>query len=241
MLTPYQSIRQQEFHVLCHIRYQENRNADENTQINLESSFLDDETSEHKTNRTDTSNYNLFQLDKKYIVTHIKSGLLVIDQQSAHERILYDKFSDNISNENVPVQQLMFTEKLNFSPSDSDLLLELSNEFKLLGFNIKQLSTNEFEIVGKPADLCEEDSRTLIEKTLEHYKNNMVQLKIDKRTNFILSMAKNLSVKHGKILHNEEMQALVDSLFSTSQVDISPSGNKIKDVVSLEELANRFI
>jgi DNA mismatch repair protein MutL len=181
-----------------------------------------------------------FQLANKFIITHIKSGLLIINQQAAHERVLYDRFSDIVENGNISSQMKIFEETIEFSPSDVELILDLKSDLNKLGFRFTQLDSSKFRFEGVPADLANEDMKNLFESTLDFYKTNQVEMKIDQRKNLIMSMAKNLTVKKGRKLELEEQQALISSLFECKQIDVSPSGSKIYELLSHEKLNQIF-
>lgn len=181
-----------------------------------------------------------FQLNNSFIVTSIKSGLIIIDQQAAHERVLYDRFSDILEQDNISSQIKMFKEEIEFSSSDTELILELKPELNKLGFSFNHTDGNTFEFDGVPADLVNEDIKNLIESTLDFFKSNQVEIKIEKRKNILLSMAKNLTIKRGRKLEEEEQQALISSLFECSSMEISPSGNKIYELLSIDNINNIF-
>jgi len=167
-------------------------------------------------------------------------GILLIDRQAAHERVLFDRFSAMSGRGTSSSQRKIFPEKLMFSAADSDLILDLLPELDALGFEIKPLNNNEFEVYGTPPDLSEELLTPIIEGMLEYYKLNKMELKIDKRQNVLLSMARNLSVRPGHVLGSEEINALVQALFESSVPDKSPSGKPIIKLIGAEELAAKF-
>lgn len=186
------------------------------------------------------SEIDVFQLANTYLVSKIKSGLLIIQQQNAHERVLYDRFSALMVMPTAPCQKLIFPETIDLNSSDTDLLRELDDEFSTLGFEVNYLNNNTFEIHGVPVDLVNENLQNLIEKMLEYFKQNQMELKIDKRENFLRSMAKNLSVKAGRSLFPEEQKALLSALLQSTQAEYSPSGQPILEVIKHEELHKKF-
>ncbi|MFZ4399644.1 MAG: DNA mismatch repair endonuclease MutL [Bacteroidales bacterium] len=185
-------------------------------------------------------NYSFFQLQNRYIISSIKSGLIVIDQQSAHERILYEQFIETINEHNAVSQQQLFPQTLVFTPSDSELLKELKNEMALLGFDINEFGLNTFIVNGIPANMADENIKYLIEGMLENFKKNMISVKVDKKNNLALSMAKNMAIKPGKLLIQEEIQNLIDKLFACKMPYQSPSGKKILITITLDELTEKF-
>jgi DNA mismatch repair protein MutL len=182
----------------------------------------------------------LFQIGGRYIASPLNDGLLLIDQKAAHERVLYERFSDIMSQEHPMSQRKLFPEIVRFSPADMDLLKELWTEVRQLGFELKELENNEVEISGTPPDMVNEAAEHILEGMLEHYKNNQISLRLDKKSNLLLSMAKNLSVRYGQALKEEEMRALTEALFESKEQAYSPSGVKIIKQVSADELDELF-
>ena len=185
-------------------------------------------------------NRNIFQLHCRFIVTPVKSGLMVIDQQLAHERILFERLMDTIENHRGASQQQLFPAIVDFLPSDAELILELKGELYLLGFDLKDIGENRFEIAGLPADMPNEDPRHLIEGILESYKSNMLDFRSDRRSGLLRAMARNMAIRPGKKLQTEEMQALIDELFACSLPDKSPSGRPTLSIISIDELSEQF-
>ncbi len=185
-------------------------------------------------------NYSFFQLQNRYIVTSIKSGLIIIDQQNAHERILYEQFIETIENHNGISQQQLFPQTIVFSPSDSELLKELKNEMALLGFDVNEFGLNTFIVNGIPANMVDENIKHVVEGMLENFKKNLISLKVDKKINLALSMARNMAIKPGKMLMQEEIQNLIDKLFACKLPYQSPSGKKILISITLDELTEKF-
>lgn len=188
----------------------------------------------------DASQMQLFQIEGQYIAASITGGLLLIDQRAAHERVLYDRFSDIMSQDTPACQKKIFPESITFSAADFDLLKELWVEIHKLGFELKELDNNEIQILGAPPDIVNEASDRILEGILEHYKNNQIEVRLDKKSNILLSMAKNLSVRAGQILKTEEMTVLVETLFECSENAYSPSGKKTMIKINIEELNYKF-
>jgi len=185
-------------------------------------------------------NNSFFQLQNRYIVTSIKSGIIVIDQQSAHERILYEQFIETIEHHKGVSQQQLFPQTIVFSPSDTELLKDLKNEMSLLGFDVSESGLNTFTVNGIPANMVDENIKHVIEGMLENFKKNLMSLKVEKKINLALSMARNLAIKPGKMLMQEEIQNMIDKLFACKLPYQSPSGKKILITIPLDELSEKF-
>ena len=183
---------------------------------------------------------NFFQLHNRFIVTPVKSGLMIIDQQLAHERILFERLMDTIENHRGASQQLLFPTEVNFLPSDAELIHELKGELYLLGFDLTDIGDHRFKIEGIPAEMPNEDPIHLIEGILESYKSNMLDFRSDRRSGLLRAMARNMAIRPGKKLQVEEMQVLIDELFACSLPDKSPSGRPTLSIISIGELSELF-
>ncbi|MCK5822964.1 MAG: DNA mismatch repair endonuclease MutL [Bacteroidales bacterium] len=189
---------------------------------------------------TQTTNLQFYQLKNKYILTSVKSGLMMIDQKRAHERILYEKFL-RVLKSNVGVEQKnLFPESFNLNAADAEILKEIINDVNLLGFDISEFSDNTFVINGTPADLAKVNSLSFIESLIENYKNNKIDIKNDIRENVVRSIAKASAINYGKTLTVKEMSNLIDRLFACKTPNYSPSGKSVFNIISIEELDKRF-
>ncbi len=182
----------------------------------------------------------IFQIHNRYILTNIKSGLIIINQQRAHERILYERYLNMLNTKKGVSQQELFPQSISFSPGDAEIIDEIKEDLQILGFNINKLGKNTFVINGTPADLPEKNISNVLEKIFENYKNNLLNLNLDKKINLARSMASNMSIRSGKVLMKEEMKALVDELFACKVPDISPGGKPIIQIISVEDLDKGF-
>ena len=183
---------------------------------------------------------SVFQVINKYIVARIKSGFVVIDPESALERMLYERYLKNLNAQSSGSQKLLFPETLTFTPQNGDLVRDLLSEFNRLGFNMEEFGNNTFILNGIPLGFEEEDIQQTIEYILESYKNNLIALKISKKNNIAHSFARSMSKKRNKPFSEEEMQSLLSELFSTSSPHLSPSGKKICITFNEMELKRMF-
>lgn len=182
----------------------------------------------------------IYQMHNKYIMSHLKSGFLIVDQQRAHERILFEQFLSSIKNDKALSQQLLFPQTVSLSPSDLVLLKELQTDIEALGFDIAAFGENAIEVHGIPYDTPTGELQEIIEDLLEQYKHHTSEAQLDRREQIAKSMAKSLSIKTGKKLSHKEMQKLIDELFACEQPNISPNGKTAVITLSLEELSKRF-
>ena len=186
-------------------------------------------------------NKNLYiQLQQTYIITTVKSGLLVVDQHLAHKRVLYEKYLKEMENNVEASQQELFPQHITLSANDASLLREIKNDLEKIGFRIQQMNNVNFVINGTPADSKSNDAVSLLEKILDMYKTNLVDLKLDKKLNLANSLASQLAIKSGQTLNAIEMQDLIDRLFACAVSEVSPDGKRIYTILNVNELKTRL-
>lgn len=179
---------------------------------------------------------NVFQFRNQYIISSIKSGLVLIDQKRAQERILYERYLDQIRQRQQAIQQELFPCQVSFAGSDAALIDEMIDDLNVLGFHVNKLGKNTFVVSGTPSGNHDADIQALLESFLEQYKKNLIELDIDKSTNLARSLAASLSAKPGRRLFPEEMIHLIDELFSCKVPDVTPDSKKVFTVISLEQV-----
>ncbi len=181
-----------------------------------------------------------YQLHNKYILTHIKTGFMVIDQQGAHERILYERILEGFKKHKSATQQELFPKAIELNTPDFELVKELYSEIQAMGFDISEFGKNTYVIHGVPADTAEFDSVKLLEGLLENYKQNLLDLKSDKKENLARAMARNTAIKSGKALTQEEMHTIIDELFACNMPYSTPNGKPTITTFSSDDLDKRF-
>ena len=181
-----------------------------------------------------------YQIHGQYIVSHLKSGFLLIDQQAASERVLYERYLLALENQPIATQKALFPKTVELSAADAALLRDILDEVNCLGFEISEFGGNTFAIHGSPAELRGGISEEmLLEKVLTQYKGNL-ELQLGTRDNLARSMARNAALRRGQALSQQEMQDLVDRLFACSVPYNSPSGRKCFIQFDLEDLQKQF-
>ncbi len=183
---------------------------------------------------------NFFQLKNRYILTPIRSGLMIIDQRKAHERILFEQFTKAMENKSGVTQQSLFPETIELNASDYTLLQVIAEDIKALGFDINEIGQKTFIINGAPADVPNTDPKTLLENLLENYRNTQLDVKVKVRENLARALAKAAVIQHSKPLTNEEMSALVDQLFACETPNSTPDGKPTISIMETQELESRF-
>ncbi|MDA9555008.1 DNA mismatch repair endonuclease MutL [Pelobium sp.] len=187
------------------------------------------------------SGRQVFQLHQRYIITQIKSGFMLVDQQAAHERVLYERFLSQLNQNQGLSQQSLFPQTVTLNTTDFALATELLPDLHALGFQIRDFGKNTLIVEGVPADLQENnDLAAMLEQLIEGFKNNHTILKLDKRENLARTLAKNSALKAGTTLEVEEMNNLIDQLFACAMPNVSINGKQIIVKITLEELAEKF-
>lgn len=180
-----------------------------------------------------------YQIHNTYIVSQIKSGFLLIDQQTAHERVLYEKLLEKIQSQTPVVQKLLFPKTIRFSTVDADLLKNMLPAINLLGFDVQEFGNDTFVVHGVPADIKNTDELEIIENLLEQYKSN-VDLELDVRESLAKALARGAAIKRGKELTTTEMQELIDQLFACKVPYKGPNGKQCFMTYELDALKKQF-
>ncbi len=190
--------------------------------------------------RPQTAGPRTFQLHQRYIISQVKSGMMVIDQQAAHHRILYERYFHSMEHQQL-VQRVLFPQRLNLSPADFALLMEIQPELQALGFEFAgDQSAHAIVLTGVPADQPQMADLSVIETLLEQFKDNSAQLQLNNRENVAASMAKRTAIRPGAVLEPVEMQLLIDQLFGCSNPNYTPDGRKIITLVNLDTIEGLF-
>ena len=181
-----------------------------------------------------------FQIKNKYIVCPVKSGLMIIDQKRAHERILFERFFENLSNDLGVSQTEMFPVEMQLNPADVYLLNEIEDFLHLLGFNIKYTGENKLLVLGRPFDSGQADPVALLEIILDDYKKTRSDPSAEIKEKVASAMACASAIPYGKILQKNEMEELFDALFACRAPNYSPKGRPVISIVTLEDIDKRF-
>jgi len=181
------------------------------------------------------------QLHNTYIITSLRSGLMIVHQQLAHERILYEKYIDAFENSGGNYsQRLLFPEIWQLSAADHELVKEIIPEIHSLGFELEPFGKNAYMINGMPAGLETQGEQKVLEGIMEEYKNSAGAEKLDKREKLARAFAKNTAIKIGRPLAYEEMTRLIDELFACKLPYYSPDGRPALITISSDELDKKF-
>jgi len=182
----------------------------------------------------------IWQLHNKYLICQIRTGLMIIDQHVAHERVLYERAVDVMS-QNVPnSQQLLFPQKVEFRPWEYDVFEEIREDLNRLGFNLRMFGKQTVMIEGVPQDVKPGTEVTILQDMIAEYNDNASRLKLDKRDNLAKSYSCRNAIMAGQKLTLEEMRTLIDNLFATREPYSCPHGRPVIIKLSLDQLDRMF-
>lgn len=181
-----------------------------------------------------------YQLNKKYIISTIKSGMVIIDQHRAHQRILYEELLRNITVKESVSQQLLFPLVLNYSSSELGLLIQLKEGLENTGFVFGKVADETLEITGIPTSLPESEVPIVIEQLLSDLENEVPDTGFSQTDTLAKSMAKSMAVKAGEALDAVSREHLVNSLFACKEPSVSPNNRTTFITMGAEELDRKF-
>jgi DNA mismatch repair protein MutL len=182
----------------------------------------------------------LIQLLNTYITVPSSNGFLLIHQQSAHERVIYEQLKAASKDKPVATQRSMFPVTLELAPADAAILEEILGDLQLLGYSIEPFGKNTFVIQGTPADVGQGNEKHTIDVLLEEYKHFSNEVKFSKREKLVRSLARQQSIKTGVRLTEREMRQLVNDLFACEQANVTPDGNPTYLEFKQEQLERMF-
>ena len=165
------------------------------------------------------------QLHNNYILTETPGGFILINQQTAHERILFEQLSVALQGKPIATQRSLFPVTFELAPADAAIMQEIIEDLSQIGYAIEPFGKNSFVIQGTPADLEPGNEKLVVESLLEQYKNFSSDVKFSKREKLIRSASRHQSIKPGRKLTEKEMRQLIEDLFNCKQLNISPDGS----------------
>ena len=186
-----------------------------------------------------TSDRVRFQFQDQFIIREVSNGLMVIDQQAAHERVLFDRFLTRMKSGAGKAQQMLFPLALDFSPSDFSLMVGLMPEFEKLGFKMEVFGKTTLLFSGAPAETTSRE-KEVIEGLLEQYKVNAEVFDLPIQENLAQTLAKKAAVKRGQRLGMEEIDALISGLFSSNNPGFTPDGRPTFFIFESSRMAEFF-
>jgi len=193
---------------------------------------------------TDISNAGtgrkFFQIRYKYIVCPVKSGLMLIDQRRAHEKILYERYLESLSNNRSVSQSELFPVTTELNPADILILKEIEKELSLLGFSILFKGEHKITVRGRPSGTESSDPVKMLEALIGEFRSKQNDPSVNAREKLAAAMASASAIPYGKQLMQNEMEELFDSLFACQSPNYSPGGKSIVVIITLEDLDKKF-
>lgn len=189
----------------------------------------------------DYDSVKLFQLMNRYLVSSIGSALLVIDQQRAHERILYEQFLKTITQKQTASQQLLFTYDLELTSIQQVLLSDLEEVLIEAGFVFEKVGSSFISIKGIPASSSEKEIPNIFENLFASLESDLPSDSFSQSDLLSKSLSKTLSIKRGVPMKSEEQQRLLDDLFACKETQVSPFNRQIFITLTQEELDKKFV
>jgi DNA mismatch repair protein MutL len=186
------------------------------------------------------SKINTFQLQNKYIINTVKSGMLIIDQNRAHQRILYEQLLQDLTVKEGTSQQLLFPLEITFSKPEMAILSELIPQLQQTGFMFDTIKESILTITGIPVSATETQIETILEQLIEDVQNEVPDSHFSQTDMLAKSLAKGLAIKSGSYLSQGEQEHLLNSLFACKDPNTAPSGLKTFTIFSVDDIQKKF-
>lgn len=188
---------------------------------------------------TEGAKSKIIQLHNKFILTHLKSGFMIIDQHRAHKRILIEKFM--LGRERASSsQKLLFPILIEMNKSDFDIVKEIYTDLEKMGFSIEEFGKDSLSINGVPPGSQEKEIKEMFLRIIEEYKTSGEKHEGSKFDKLSIILASQIAIKSGQVLHEKEMVSLIDQLFACEMPYSLPNGKPIIITISLDDLGKKF-
>jgi DNA mismatch repair protein MutL len=178
------------------------------------------------------------QIQNRYVVSAVKSGMMLIDQRAAYERVLYDRYLKQLESQNAVSQQLLFPITVRLSLTDIPLVLEMRDEIAALGFDFDALGPDTLIVRSLPSDLPAEDAQKIFEELTEQLRQSYAELQLNRSETTARTLAKRFAPRHLVRLSSDEMERLIQQLFVSSNPNYTPNGEPIFTILALEKIAS---
>ncbi|WP_224484478.1 DNA mismatch repair endonuclease MutL [Robertkochia aurantiaca] len=215
------------------------KNPDDFATIELESEEVSGQLFDEK--EISSQNTVTYQLNRKYIVSTIKSGMVIIDQHRAHQRILYEEFLKNMTLKKGISQQLLFPLELNLSSTELSLLNELKESLENTGFAFSASGSDRLQVTGIPANVGESEAGMVLEQLLSDFQNEIPDAAYSQADKLAKTLCKTLAVRSGEPMNDAEQQSLVNNLFATKEPSVTPFNRPTFITMTVEEIDKKFI
>ena len=180
------------------------------------------------------------QLKGKYILTPVKSGLMLIDQKRAHERVLFEQYQVQVGNNKNMSQQSLFPEQIELSPEDMLLWSELRDDFSTLGFDIRPAGDMRINLHGSPGEIGNKNPVAVFTRLLDEYRHFEKDMFETQREQLAALLAQEAAIPYNKPLTNEEISHLVEKLFTCTTPNYSPTGKPVMHLLDMDEIEKFF-
>ena len=198
--------------------------SESETEINTSQSILAEKSPAH------------YQYKGKYVMTAVKSGLMIIDQHRAHVRVLYERYLEQIQQQTSHSQKVLFPEVLQFPVSDEVILEKLLPEMSKMGFELDDLGGGSYAVNAIPTGLDGVNPLHLVQDMVFSAKEKGVKALDEVHQSLALTLARNAAIPQGQVLSNEEMESLVNDLFACSNVNYTPDGKNVLCILKQQEI-----
>ncbi|WGH76579.1 DNA mismatch repair endonuclease MutL [Tenacibaculum tangerinum] len=188
----------------------------------------------------ETETGKTFQIQKKYLLSSIKSGVVLINQSLAHQRILYEEFLENITVKEASSQQLLFPVNISFSSADIEMIYSIKADLESAGFMFDEFTKESVVIAGIPTSISESQITLILEQLLDDMKLEVPDTSFSHFDVMAKSFAKSLAIKTGTSLNAKEQENLVNNLFSCKEPSVSPFGKPTFKTLTLHEIDTIF-
>lgn len=181
----------------------------------------------------------IFQFKNKYIMTPVKSGLMIIDQKRAKERILYEEFLNRFDAD-IPTQKCLFPITIELNKTEAMVMDEILEDINDMGYELDRADENAYVVTGIPADAKEQETELIIRDFIANYKETLSDVKIERKERTALSLSKAANIRTGMMLDKEEMKNIIDKLFACKMPNHTATGKSIISIMSTDEIEKRF-
>ena len=188
----------------------------------------------------DTTASKTFQVHRKYIISTIKSGVIFINQNLAHQRVLYEEFLETITVKEAMSQQLLFPLDIHFSKDDVQLIREIQGDLESTGFLFENIEDETIIVKGIPTTINESQVTIIMEQLLDDIKNEIPDASFSQLDVMAKSMAKSLAIKNGTHLSREEQENIVENLFACKEPNHSPFGKPTFITMDTGDIDKKF-
>jgi DNA mismatch repair protein MutL len=202
--------------------------------------FSHNDADRHGDDSISVMNRNFFNLKNRYILTPVKSGLMIIDQKRAHERILYEQYLAVIETGKRPVQKTMFPVTIELPHSEMLIMQEISERIESTGFDITILNPTTISVNGHPEDVDQGEIKTIIGNFISGYLETLSDPSLGENEKLAASLARASAIPYGKSLSSHEMEELFDRLFACNSPNYSPTGKPVIQITPIDEIDKKF-